>query len=407
MFCWFKSCARRVHNDSILRRAVRRVLKEVRLPSMEQMEPRRLLSSSCSSTGVAPSIIVTYNGDAGGNSISASTSGVTLTITDGSLSCQFTQSDVATLNINGDSSGSGSDTITINTSVSVGTINVDGNDGNDLITGGNGAEDLTGGAGNDTLRPGAGNDTMDGTNGDDWVEYWTTSVGRTCNLGTGTCTTAASETDTLQNIDNLIGSTAADTLTGDGGHNRLRGFDGNDSISGGGGDDSLWGELGNDSVYGDDGDDVLNGDYDTQSGSEGADRIAGGSGIDLVDLSGRSNSLTITANDNTANDGASGEGDNIIDDIEKIVGGSAGDSITGNNLANSLVGGAGNDNLTGLDGSDSLVGGIGNDTLSGGADSDWFYVFDGYADTIDGGAGDLVNDNRDSLEGSDTYNNWR
>jgi Ca2+-binding RTX toxin-like protein len=50
---------------------------------------------------------------------------------------------------------------------------------------------------------------------------------------------------------------------------------------------------------------------------------------------------------------------------ENVLGGAGDDSITGNQLANSLVGGAGNDSLSGgSGGNDILVGGAGNDSLS-------------------------------------------
>jgi serralysin len=48
--------------------------------------------------------------------------------------------------------------------------------------------------------------------------------------------------------------------------------------------------------------------------------------------------------------------------VENAVGGSGNDTLTGNNVGNSLKGGAGNDCLSGGTGSDALDGGIGDDT---------------------------------------------
>ena len=61
--------------------------------------------------------------------------------------------------------------------------------------------------------------------------------------------------DTLQNIENLIGSAQADMLTGDRRANTLDGGAGNDMLNGGAGNDMLNGGAGNDRLNGDDGND--------------------------------------------------------------------------------------------------------------------------------------------------------
>ncbi|MBO9403184.1 Ig-like domain-containing protein, partial [Shimia sp. R9_3] len=67
-------------------------------------------------------------------------------------------------------------------------------------------------------------------------------------------------------------------------------------------------------------------------------------------------------------------------DAINVIGGDAGDLISGNALANLLDGGAGNDVLRGLAGDDTLAGGTGNDRLTGGEG----------ADQVSGGEGDDV-----------------
>jgi len=62
-----------------------------------------------------------------------------------------------------------------------------------------------------------------------------------------------------------------------------------------------------------------------------------------------------------SDDGRTGEGDNVQTDVEDAAGGSAGDTLIGNDGNNHFLGGAGND---------SLVGGRGADDLSGQADDD-------------------------------------
>src|SRR5258706_9049188 len=73
-----------------------------------------------------------------------------------------------------------------------------------------------------------------------------------------------------------------------------------------------------------------------------------------------------------ANDGSSsgGEGDNIDDTIEHILGGAGNDSIVGNGNPNSLLGGSGNDTIWGSDGDDYLDGQSGADSLLGGNGTD-------------------------------------
>lgn len=57
-------------------------------------------------------------------------------------------------------------------------------------------------------------------------------------------------------------------------------------------------------------------------------------------------------------------------DFENLIGGTLGDTLTGNDLANRLDGGLGRDSLSGQAGADTLNGGEGNDTLNGGAEAD-------------------------------------
>ncbi|WP_183142275.1 calcium-binding protein [Pseudomonas cichorii] len=60
--------------------------------------------------------------------------------------------------------------------------------------------------------------------------------------------------------------------------------------------------------------------------------------------------------------------------IENLIGGEFGDTLTGNAADNHLSGGRGDDLLSGGAGVDTLIAGQGNDTLSGGADTDYFVI---------------------------------
>jgi serralysin len=77
--------------------------------------------------------------------------------------------------------------------------------------------------------------------------------------------------------------------------------------------------------------------------------------------------------------------------IEMVVGGTGGDTLLGDSLANRFGGGGGADRLTGNGGNDTLVGGAGKDTLTGAAAADQF-KFNAVADSPAGVNRDIVTD---------------
>ncbi|MBN8451136.1 MAG: M10 family metallopeptidase C-terminal domain-containing protein [Candidatus Accumulibacter sp.] len=96
-------------------------------------------------------------------------------------------------------------------------------------------------------------------------------------------------------------------------------------------------------------------------------------GIDTLNLSGWNTACTINLAPGSYSSGNSMTYNIAIAytcDVENAVGGSAGDQITGNLLANRLDGGVGNDTLSGGGGNDVLVAGAGNDVLDGGEGTD-------------------------------------
>ena len=128
---------------------------------------------------------------------------------------------------------------------------------------------------------------------------------------------------------------------------------GNDSITGGRLNDSFRGDSGNDRLSGGSGDDEL-------VGNDGADVIDGGPGTDTVKYEG-SSPVTVRL-DGSANDGRSGERDNVIG-TEVVIGSAANDNLTGSSGAETLDGGAGNDQIAGGNGADTLRGEDGDDLI--------------------------------------------
>jgi serralysin len=115
--------------------------------------------------------------------------------------------------------------------------------------------------------------------------------------------------------------------------------------------------------------------YDFSLNTVPAFALWDGGGIDTLDLSGFGLANTISLQDGSFST-VNGVADNLSiavgTIIEKAIGGSDADRITGNNVGNTLNGNNGNDTLAGGNGNDTLLGGSGNDSLSGGAGLDTF-----------------------------------
>ncbi|MGI9385665.1 MAG: VCBS domain-containing protein, partial [Methyloligellaceae bacterium] len=189
---------------------------------------------------------------------------------------------------------------------------VDGGVGDDVITGGTGDDTLTGGDGNDTISGnegndtiilgfGAGNDTADGGPDNDTAIYTSTVNGVIVNLETGEARSVIPDdpstpeneseidTDTLIDIENVVGGSGNDIITGTGGANILAGLDGNDRLDGNGGADILSGGTGDDTlVISEDAAFVL-------EGGEGTDTVlfAGGLNLNTQETTGDATSIEI------------------------------------------------------------------------------------------------------------------
>jgi len=337
-----------------------------------------------------------------------------------------------------------------------GADTLDGGLDGDLLDGGSGADTLTGGEGDDSVSGGAGDDlivggfgfggdTYDGGADTDTITFASTSAGVNVDLAGGKAEGGEIGTDDLNAIENVIGGSGGDTITGDGAVNVLDGGGGGDTLAGGDGADSVSAGAGNDSIISGLGDDDYDGGADTDTldlsatsagvvvdlaggsaeGAEigtdsltgienvtagsGADTLIGdgennvldgGGGIDTADYSG-SPGVDADLDAGMADDGLGGT-DTLIG-VENLIGGGGGDTLTGDGGTNVLTGGGGGDTLSGAGGDDTLDGEAGTDTLDGGGGSDTLFggtendtLFGGDdADVLDGGSG------ADSLSGDD------
>ncbi len=197
------------------------------------------------------------------------------------------------------------------------------------------------------------------------------------------------EVDGGPDADRIWTGAGNDTISGGAGNDALNGGAGNDVIRAGDGDDVLTGRLGNDVLDGGAGNDSLEDSAAAPFGAAdldaGADTYTGGPGSDRFSYFGRSAAVQVSL-DGKANDGESGEGDNVAADIEEVGGGSGDDVLTGSAGADHLWGSDGDDRISGGGGNDRLQGDGGDDRLDGGAGND---ELDGgcMTDTLVGGAG--------------------
>jgi Ca2+-binding RTX toxin-like protein len=247
-----------------------------------------------------------------------------------------------------------------------------GNALNNVLTGGGGNDTLTGGAlgdtyvfdtdlslGADTINEaGGGSDMLDfsATTTRAVVVNLSNAASQVVNAGL-TLTLSAGTT-----LENVIGGLLGDTLIGNTLANSLNGGGGNDTLTGSGGNDMLIGGAANDTyVFDTDlalGSDTIN---ETSGGTDTLDFSATTTRAVAIDLSSAAAQivnagLTLSLSANNT--------------MENAIGGSLGDTLTGNALNNVLSGGAGDDTLVDGSGKNILIGGTGIDTISGGASED-------------------------------------
>lgn len=200
----------------------------------------------------------------------------------------------------------------------------------------------------------AGNDTIEGRGGHDIVRYLSASYGVVVDLATGSASgffAGDLGTDTLLDIEGVVGSTYEDSLFGGAADESFQGYKGNDSIDGGG-------------------------------------------GIDRVDYTWSTSAVTVDLAAGTASDGFGGS--DILRNLEGVRGSNFNDRVIGNAADNVLEGRAGDD---------ALIGGAGNDTIFGGDGEADVALYSGnqadYRVTHQADGSLLVADLREAGEGTD------
>lgn len=293
---------------------------------IETLENRQLMSVSLDgATGV-----LTVNGTAGHDVISAKTVGSNLVVTDNGVTKSFAASKVKSLKVLakagadkvtissnvykpayidtgtgagvlGDSvqSGSGNDTIIVGSAHST----VLAGNGNDIIVNKVGLSSLFGQAGNDAFRVqtvGEVTETKyDGGTGVDTIRYAEADTGTPAGPGTkgilvkggqvgyyalagATPAFVGGGKDTIPGVENINGTNRNDYIYTGNVKATVRALGGHDFVQAGALADKIFGGTGNDALHGGDGNDYIEGNAgnDFLSGSYGADALYGNDGND-------------------------------------------------------------------------------------------------------------------------------
>ncbi len=260
--------------------------------------------------------------------------------------------------------------------------NIIGSQFNDILIGNSQANRIDGLNGNDLLIGNAGNDYLDGQSNIDTVSYQYSPNGVIVNIdeqlnyqnfggythetitsgnpiptdtepnfaiNPGTAFDGFGDTDTLKNLENIIGSESHDILIGNSLDNRIYGLAGHDLFI----------------------------------GNAGNDYFDGGDGFDTVSYRRDPNLAIVNLEQNQATDGFGGT--DQLYNIENVIGSTLDDRIIGDAQANTIITGTGNDWVEARDGNDIIFGEQGQDTLFGENGND-FLVGGLDADILNGGA---------------------
>lgn len=210
-----------------------------------------------------------------------------------------------------------------------------GTAGPDVLTGSAGDDVIQGLAGNDRLEGLAGNDVLDGDQGLDRAIYTDATSGIAVNMAAGTVT-GGSGSDTLLNIEGVVGSDLADTYD-------ATGFAGDTGVAGT--------NVGFNDFEGRGGNDVITGGLNSQGALLTRISYIGAAAAVTVDLS------LGTAHGTAAGDAAGVGTDTLVGHgFAGVVGSNSDDTLIGSNNANGTV-----EVFAGMGGNDLINGGGGFD----------------------------------------------
>lgn len=290
--------------------------------------------------------------------------------------------------VSGSATGHGRDTV-------FSIENLWGSDSRDVLIGDHRNNQILGGGGNDRIAGGAGDDLLNGQAGVDTADYRDGVAGVVVSLFDRIATGGLGD-DVVRGFENILGSSFDDILIGTNGRNRFKGGEGDDEIYGLMGRDKLLGQGGSDVLIGNAGNDLLFGGkgQDLLLGGPDNDYLTGGSGSDAASFEFSPAGVIADLVQGTV----SGEGTDILAEIEDLIGSNYGDRLTGDAGDNALIGLLGDDQLVGLQGDDLLMGNQGDDTYDGGSGIDYAaFIWSAVGVVADLHAGTATGEGTDTL----------
>ncbi len=276
-------------------------------------------------------------------------------------------------------------------SLYAGTVSsVGGLRGNMLIARGTVIENAIGGSGNDRI---SGNGAANGLYGGAGKDFLSGNAGNDRFVGGA-------------GNDTVIGGSGSDTIIFRGpvsfavdlgrtsAQNTMQGVDrisGVENVVSGAGRDQLTGNAASNKLYSGGADDVIRGGSgdDTLRGDAGNDKLYGGSGFDTLLLTGNGRATVNLGSGALQN---TGSGRDLLISLENVISGSGNDRLYGTDVNNILNGGAGSDLIFGGGGYDRMAGSSGKDTLNGGAGNDTLFGGSGADDFRFGSGNDTIVD---------------
>jgi hypothetical protein len=205
-----------------------------------------------------------------------------------------------------------------------------GGPGDDLLSGGEGPDLLGGEGGADTVRGFGGDDLLlgdrgesedpdliEGGDGVDTIAFDSLRNPIHVDLAVAGPQDTGEGIDTIEGVENVLGSENDDVILGDGGPNRLDGGEGDDTIEGRGGDDTL----------------------------------LGGNGVDTIRYAGAPVGVEVELGRGTGR----GVGNDRIAEFENLVGSPFDDKLAGDDGPNTIDPGKGADLVEALGGDDTIT----------------------------------------------------
>ncbi|VEJ54444.1 beta strand repeat-containing protein [Pragia fontium] len=222
--------------------------------------------------------------------------------------------------------------------------NIIGSSQDDVLIGNHQNNHIQAGNGDDTLMGMGGDNYLDGGAGINTVSYEHDIAGVHVDLSTGVAQNGFGGTDTLINIQQIIGSSFNDVLLSGRGYSYIRGGGGNDTLI-------INGDMASRAILeGGLGDDMF-------IAGNGVNKFIGGGGFDKVDYSQARSGIDANLKTGQVYDNGFGG----MDTLEEI------SAIIGTQFADRFILGNGNHHISAGGGDDTIIAGSGNNHIDGGS----------------------------------------